>query len=892
MKKIIKITGLALLAVVLLLAVLPFAFKGAILDAAKKEINKTMNAKIDFADLSVNFFRSFPHASLRFDDLYVAGVDEFEGDTLLFASTVAVTVNLRSLFGSSGYEVVGITLDGVRLQGIVAENGNANWDILPAAAAADTVAPVAEAESSGIQLRLNRLTIAHTDVAYDDRAANTSIYLKDLNLTLSGDMTADATRMQTQFSIASLNISMDKIPYLSNARVESDIHLDADWKNHRFTLADNSLRINEIRAGIDGWVATADDESIDLDLRLNAPALQFKDILSMIPAIYTNDFQGLQAEGEVSLEAFARGTMKNDLLPSFDARLTIADASFRYPDLPQSVTRIRTRIQASNGGGAADNTVLDVPYFHFEMGGHPFDLQLRVATPVSDPNMALTAVGKVDLGRIGEIYPLDGLALSGTLEADVQLAARLSDIRKERYEQVNAAGNITVSDIRVASEGAPELLLPEAHLAFSPRYVDLTAFAVQIGKNDLAGSGKLENYLPWFLTSETLKGSLSLTSGYFDLNDFMSSDTTDTAAAADTASAEIVRIPKNLHLNLAVNFRQIVFDRFEMNDVTGQWTLRDGRLDMKNASMRALGGALKVNGYYDSGNDPQLPEASLAVEIADVSFAKTFAAFTTVQKLAPIFENLEGNYSTNLRLKTPVGKGFYPELTSLQASGVLQSSHVAVSNVGVLNQLAATLKNESLKELKVKDLKLPFAIDAGRVTTQPFAVHFGAGDMNLSGTTGLDQTIDYTAKIDLSGSLANPYLNRVIVKIGGSFTRPTFAIDAQEMAAQTLDAVAGALLGSEQAAALTEQVNEQLDKQIETIRKQAKEAGDKLVEEAEKQGRKLIDEANKTANPIAKVAAVKAAEAAAKKLRDEAQKKAAQLNEEAEKQIQKLDEKR
>ena len=230
-----------------------------------------------------------------------------------------------------------------------------------------------------------------------------------------------------------------------------------------------------------------------------------------------------------------------------------------------------------------------------------------------------------------------------------------------------------------------------------------------------------------------------------------------------------------------------------------------------------------------------------------------------------------------------------PVFSSLTANGLLQSSNVEIKGVSVLDGLASALKNESLKDLKVKDLKLPFSISDGRVATKPFDIHFGSGTMNLSGTTGLDQTIDYTAKVNLADKLSNAYLKNVNVKIGGTFTKPTFNVDVKDVADQVLGKVADAVLGGTgSGASLTEQVNDQIDKQIENIRQQAKEVGDKLVAEAEKQGQKLIDEANKTSNPLAKIAAVKAAEAGAKKLKDEAQKKADQLNGEADKQIEAL----
>ena len=136
-------------------------------------------------------------------------------------------------------------------------------------------------------------------------------------------------------------------------------------------------------------------------------------------------------------------------------------------------------------------------------------------------------------------------------------------------------------------------------------------------------------------------------------------------------------------------------------------------------------------------------------------------------------------------------------------------------------------------------------------------------------------------------------MNNVTVLIGGTFASPKFSLDVKNAADQLLgNLVNSALKSNNQDVPLSEQVtgkvNEQIEKQTETIRKSAKDAGDKLIAEADKQGQKLIDEANKTSNPLAKVAAVKTAESTAKKLKDEAQKQANKLNAEAEKQIQTL----
>lgn len=889
MTRFLKITGIVLLALLLLLVTAPFLFKGKIEEVVKREVNKEMNIQIDFDKLGLSFFKNFPHATVSLQNLSVVGKEAFAGDTLVFANDLSATVNLKSLWGDSGYELTKISVNNALVQGIINPEGKANWEIMDDDGSDDSSDP----DDSDFKLQLKDVSISNTTIRYVDQASNMSASLEDINLKLKGDMTADETTLSTQVNVAAFTFIMDKIPYISRAAIDIKADILANLKDMRFTLKENTLKLNEIQASIDGWVAMNEDESMDMDIKLNAPTTQFKDILSMIPAIYANDFKDIKTSGEVTLAAFATGTMKEELMPAFDVQLTIANAMFQYPDLPKAVTGIRGAIRIANPGGVVDKTSIAVSNAHFNLGGNPFDLNLSLKTPVSDPDIDLSAVGKIDLGMIKDIYPMEETELNGILDANLQVNTRMSYIEKEQYENVNAAGSLRINDMLVNMEEMDAIHIQNALLTFSPRYVDLSSFNLQIGKNDIAANGKLENFIPYFLKDETLKGNLSVSSNYLNLNDFMTDTEATEAQAADTTVLLAFEVPKNIDFNLNGNFKEILFDKLEMRNVNGRIIVNNGKVEMQNLTMNALGGKMNVSGYYDTSKDPKQPEVNLDMNIQEASFAQTFSTFTTVQKLAPILESLLGNYSTSLKLNSLLSNDFMPILSSIDANGLLKSQDVSVQNNAVLTGLASALNNESLKTMSIKDLNLPFTISDGKITTSPFDVKFGSGSMNLSGSTGLDQSIDYLAKVNLAGSLSNKYVQNVDVKIGGTFTSPKFSLDLQSTADQVLGNLASSILGNDTTGAslstqVTEKVNEEIEKQIESIRKQAANTGEKLKDEAKKQGDKLIEEAKKTSNPLAKVAAVKAAEAAAKKLNEEAEKQALKLTEEADKQIENL----
>ena len=159
-------------------------------------------------------------------------------------------------------------------------------------------------------------------------------------------------------------------------------------------------------------------------------------------------------------------------------------------------------------------------------------------------------------------------------------------------------------------------------------------------------------------------------------------------------------------------------------------------------------------------------------------------------------------------------------------------------------------------------------------------------NLNLSGTTGLDQTIDYTGRLTLPQSTTSP-INTIDLKIGGKFNSPKVTIDTKSMAKQAASAATQAVTDK-----AVEAVGKQLgidlsdaEKQKEELVKAAEQAAQKLVSEAEKQKTNLVNKAG--SNVLKKLAAEKTGDA----LIAEAQKQGAKLIAEAEKKGDELIEK-
>ena len=265
MKKGLKIAAIVVGVIIILMLLLPFAFQGKIAGIVKTEGNKMLNAQFDFKKLNISLFRNFPQASVTLEDFWLKGAGEFANDTLVQAGEVTATINLFSLFGDSGYDISKVFIEDTRLHAIVLPDGHVNWDIMKPDTTDTQETPATEEESSPFKVKLQRFVIKNMNLIYDDQQGKMYADIRDFNALCAGDLGSDRTTLKLEAETKSLTYKMNGIPFLANANISANMDVDADLANNKYTLKDNTIRLNAIQAGIDGWVELK-DPAIDMDL--------------------------------------------------------------------------------------------------------------------------------------------------------------------------------------------------------------------------------------------------------------------------------------------------------------------------------------------------------------------------------------------------------------------------------------------------------------------------------------------------------------------------------------------------------------------------------------------------------------------------------------------------
>jgi hypothetical protein len=516
LRKILKITGISLAALIVILFVAPFIFKGKIMAIAKEQINKNINASVDFKDLNLSFFRHFPRVSCALEELQVIGTNEFAKDTLISAKEIDVAVNLFSVIGGKNMKIYSVNIDEPRIHAIVTKEGKANWDITKpdtSTTSTDTAA------ATPFQMNLQHYAIKNAYVKYDDATMGMSTELVNLTHEGSGDFTSDLFTLQTSTNADAVTFIYGGIPYLANTKTAIGLDIQVDNKSNKYSFKTDEIALNGLKLATEGFFQLVNDSTYNMDISFKAPSTDFKSILSLIPSVYQKDFEKIKTSGKALFSGFVKGTYSSTQIPAYNINLDVQNGFFQYPDLPKPVKNINVQLKVDNPDGVTDHTVVDIPKGHTEFGNDPFDFRVLLQKPMTDRYIDAAAKGQLDLAGITQFVKLDpGTKLAGTVNADVQAKGNLAVVQQQKPGEFTAKGFVDISKLYYASKAFPQPVQnTSARINFeSPdgvadhATIQIPAAHVEVGKDavDLTLLLKTLASDPYF--DGTAKGSFNL----------------------------------------------------------------------------------------------------------------------------------------------------------------------------------------------------------------------------------------------------------------------------------------------------------------------------------------------------------------------------------------------
>ena len=544
--KILKITGIALLVLITFVWTAPYLFKGKIINLVRTQINKNLRAHVNFSDVDISWFRHFPKIALGLDNLQVTCVGEFDGDTLITAKQLDMACSLASFISGDSIKVYSITLNEPRLHALVHKDGHSNWDILKP----DTFSRAnPEPSARPFKLEMQRYAIHNGYIEYQDESRDILVEIANLEHEGRGNFNSNLFTLRTKTTADAISFNYrGAIPYRITAKTDIDMAFRVENKSHTYSFKTDQICVNELKLHAEGFFQWINDSSYNMNIKFNAPSKEFKDILSMLPSVYQNDFASIKSSGKLILNGFIKGKYDEKHAPAYQVNLDVENGFFQYPDFPTPVKDINLRLHINNPDGMADHTILNISQGHAEINNDTLDFHLLMKNLNTKPFIDAAFVGKLDLANISKLIKSGpGTRLKGVLNADIYARGNVPDSVKLKKDPFQAGGHFDLRDFLYISKAYPGgVALNDLSLEFNPRNVLMNELKGEYLSTHFNATGAFNNLFAYALKNKPLNASVHVKADEINLRDWLNSGKDSNAITQHAERIAPFAVPANI----------------------------------------------------------------------------------------------------------------------------------------------------------------------------------------------------------------------------------------------------------------------------------------------------------------------------------------------------------
>jgi hypothetical protein len=200
-----------------------------------------------------------------------------------------------------------------------------------------------------------------------------------------------------------------------------------------------------------------------------------------------------------------------------------------------------------------------------------------------------------------------------------------------------------------------------------------------------------------------------------------------------------------------------------------------------------------------------------------------------------------------------------PDLTSLNGAGMIKIVQATLSGSKIMTGINALTNQANADKMNLADIIMKGHIESGRFFIEPFDLFVGKYQWNVSGSNGLDGSLDYNVKMEIPAGDLGKQLNQSIASLTGSTMPASSNIKLNIGIGGTYDNPKPKLLGADTGQEVKEAVKEKVkEKLVETIKEKT---GTDIVdipdvkevkEEVKKEVEKEVEETKTEVKQIAK----------------------------------------
>ncbi|NMM47114.1 AsmA family protein [Marinigracilibium pacificum] len=623
-------------------------------------------------------------------------------------------------------------------------------------------------------------------------------------------------------------------------------YTSVEINNFHFNIEDNPFDLNLIVKNL-----------VDYPIKLDANAkLDLEKITKVFPVEETT------LKGIFTLAAKAEGKYDSvrNIIPAFNVDATLDNGYVKNAEYPVALENLHFEAHANSKDGSMNNGIFNLNDLSFILGKDKVQASAYVTnfdSPVWDANVN----GTLNIEELSKVYPMEGVEMAGTVIANIKSKGRLKDVEAENYAALQTSGNVSLRNFNYSDEKSLPLgvSITMAEAQFTPADINIKTVDGKTGETDFKASGKITNYMGYALNDGLLSGVFNVSSNYFNVNEFMTEEA-ESEESEEESPLEVIKVPENLDIVLHSSANKVKYDNLVLSNLSGDLIIKNSAVKLENLVFNTLGGQFKTSGQYNTENIDH-PKFDFALNIQNLSIPVSYQNFNTVQALAPIAEDMTGNFNTNFNLSGELLQDLTPKLSTITGKGLIEILDAAITDSKIIEGITSVTKLKDASGFNLKDALINVDISDGYVTTKPFNVNIAGYNAEVSGRTGIDGSVDYIFNIDVPAGAAGTAINNLAksvtggkdvvgemitipVKVGGKYDDLSFGLAGGKTSGDSESSVAGQATETikKEAQAELDSQKKIVEDSAKAVVKTAKDSVTNVAEEKIEEGKEELKE--------------------------------------------------
>ncbi|WDF64025.1 AsmA-like C-terminal region-containing protein [Flavobacterium sp. KACC 22763] len=571
--------------------------------------------------------------------------------------------------------------------------------------------------------------------------------------------------------------------YITSENIAPDLNLDVkvtdgfvNYNKSAFPVSNLNLDVKTTVPSLNPDLVIVDAKNLSLNINqdylkskflvkgVNTPDINadFKAKIDLEKLMKALGIPDIELKGTLAGDVKANGIFdqKNKRFPVINGVLNLDNGYLKTPYYPNPITDITIKSKIENQKGTFADLKVNLQPTQFTFEGKPVFVQADLSN-FDDLSYDVKAKGELDISRIYRVFSQKGLDLDGFVKADVSLKGKQSDAEKGNYSKLNNKGTLELRNIGIASEYLPKkFIIKEGIFKINQDKMSFNNFLAAYGQSDFKMNGYLQNVFNYVMTNTgVLKGSFKVTSRYINVDEFMSSVdpntpvTQSSAPKTETKPSEntqtgVIIIPTNLNLQLIANAQKVNFDKLNLQNATGNLSMKNGKLTMQNTGFNLIGCNVSMNANYQAVT-PQKANFDYAIKATDFDIKRAYNEVEVFRKMASAAEKAQGIVSLDYQLKGRLNANMDPVYPSLVGGGTLSVKDVKVRGLKMFNAVSKQTNSESMKNPDLSKVDIKTTVKNNIITVERFKFKFAGFRPRIEGTTSLDGKLNLKMRLGL-----------------------------------------------------------------------------------------------------------------------------------------------